>query len=332
MTEGTTAPALPLPAAFWRTLAGLVAIDLALGWWLHLHAPQVIPSLSIGNVLLIGASGITGLLPEDWRTNVMRVARESMSRPATARVVWSLLFLALVPLLAFSSVVLRGDGRVARVRVVKGAQGAPMTNADTTSTWINHTQSEKHLLFAVPPFGQRVWAYTDTHVSRNDLTMFPWQPAHWSYPDDFDEMVSLFILPMPTATPELRGNPKLVIRGADGLELLNDHFDPVHGVVVRFRDPPPSRDSPINRWIAEFLRFDARDTAGATAFIRGNWTAPSPRRPSRPLHLGEQVFYEFQYPYGVAGPFPVVLDSAAVDVLLDSSAVHPRVSPKGAAP
>jgi hypothetical protein len=181
--------------------------------------------------------------------------------------------------------------------------------------------------------------------------------VRWTYPDDFDEQVTIFVLPMPRAAGILQVNkPKFVLRDLVGREIMRSDI-PHNGVRVQFSD----RDADVSviapTWIAEYRRLVVPvdsfalgadsilvigllapdDTVRRAQALRRHddavarlgdvtervqaWRDGARVTPRRPLHLGEKVRYVFDYDGSNAGAVDLVLDRNPYFLFVDREAV-----------
>jgi len=309
-------------SALWYSVAALAVLDVGVGFWLHLHAPQAIPKLSVTNVALIGLGGLGGLLPSDWGVRVRTRAVDLLRRRTVARALWGILAVALFVALFVSSVSVTSEGGAALLFTLDGAEGDAQDSVPDTVR-LSRAKPEAHVLKGISPFGRRIWAYAPGFVSKETRTMSAWRPAHWEFPDDFDSVVTVTFLPAPSADFFLRHFPaKLILRERDATVLLEAPLTP-QGVQVLFEGKPPGIRGLSKRWMDSLLKLNAGDTTAVQGRLKV-WQGIVSGRARRPLHQGESgVTYEIRYADGVNGPTPLELDSAIIDVLLDDAAVTP---------
>jgi hypothetical protein len=347
-----------------NSVAALLALDLLVGAWMYLHAPALLPKLSLANFAVFGISGVLRLLPDADRDALVKkpleFARSQLSKDGAARTLAILAVIVLVVAAFTSSVHVHSTGgATAEIRVVEGmesdADSAAIAAADTLAlAQSGSTIADQR---TICPLGQSVWAYTPTHVSRGDQVALPWKPVRWAYPDDFDEQVTLFVLPTTTAVMTLTNlRPEFVLSDIAGREIAR-RLVTSDGARIQFSDREPNFAQLAAAWTAEYraqlvpansfgLQADSvlvigmlapNDTlrraealrrhdaaVGRLRLIAGRDSAwrQAPRiRPTRPLHRGEKVRYAFDHAGTKTGPFEIVLDRNPYVLLIDSTAV-----------
>lgn len=318
-----TAGGPPASSALWYSVGALAALDVGVGLWLHLHAPQAIPSLSVTNVAVIGLGGLGGLLPSDWAERIRSAAVGWLRKRAVARALWGIFSILLFAALFVSSVSVKSDGGAALLYTLDGAEGDSLEHFVPDKVRLTRANPETHLLKRISPFGQRIWAFSPGYVSKETRTMFAWHPAHWDFPDDFDTVATVTFLPVASADYSLRHFPAtLILREPDNTVLLEVPLTP-QGVRIQFEGLAPGPAVLAKRWTDSLFKLSPGDTAAVRDRLKV-WQGIVGARPRRPLHQGESgVTYEIRYASGVNGPIPLELDIAIIDVLLDAAAVAP---------
>lgn len=346
------------------SVAALIVVDLIVGTWIYLHAPEALPTFSLTNFAVLGVSGVMQLLPPEEREALKRRSIEWMRRRLSAARAPSRLALLVGVLLAVaafsSSVRVRGSaGATAELRVVDGSESNPNAAAMRAADTMRLAQAGGEVVARrrIWPLGQSVWAYTGSHVSRGDRTALPWRPVRWTYPDDFDEQVTLFVLPMTSAVGTLNiQKPEFVLRDLAHREILRSALTG-NGARVQFSDRGVDLDALAGAWTARYrdklvpadsfaLGADSILVIGLLApndTMRRNealkrhddavqslgvipdrvkaWRSAIQVKPARPLHLGEKVRYEFDHAGTTVGPFELVLDRNPYFLLIDAAAV-----------
>ena len=355
------------------SVIALIAINALLGAWMHLNFPAGLPSFSFASVFF-GIPTVLGLLPpaekDGWVRGTMQKVRAWLARPAVCVGLWWT-FVGLVALgTSCSSLRVETDrGKSATVRVVEGSQTRPSAAAigRAQRLSVGRDQSVSARLRPVWPVTGSFWAYTSSHVSQTDRSVLPWRPARWVYPDDFDEIVTLFVLPTKAANATVSstaGPLRFLLLGAAGDTVFDDSFPPI-GVRIEYfartlkadslaatfadayraqlapRYSSSAADSVLLQGMValadtarrrEFVsRYDS--LAQRLAVIPGRvkiWMTAARSAGRRPLHAGERLRFQFQDEKGiVAGPFDVVLDHNPYALLIDASHVnHPAVAPQ----
>jgi len=343
-----------------RSVAALLAINIVAGVWLHLNAPEAIPDFSLGSVL-VAIPTVLGLLPEEektgWRRSVMSRVHDALGRSGTAAALtWTAFVLAVAGSLCTSVRVDTATGATAEIQIVAGTQtdadSGAVGRADTLRLDRDHAVTTA--LRAVWP-ARSAWAYTSTHVSQRDRVPLPWHPARWSYPEDFDEIVTLFVLATTSADHALRSHPapRFVLRGAGGDTVL-DTVLPDSGARVQFVDRSLDEQALLPAWTQAYREHLAparagsdadsllllgllalADTSRRAAFVQRydtlavrlgvvpgrvrRWAHAERLRGRRPLHLGERMRFHFADQRGDIRQFEVVLDRNPYALLIDDS-------------
>jgi hypothetical protein len=350
------------------SIAALLVADAIVGAWIYLHAPGALASFSLANFAVFGVSGVLKLLPPEEREalkkSTISFARKGLSTAKAPR--WlAVLVAALLLIAAFSSSVgVKGSaGATAELRVVVGSESDASERAMRTANTMRLAEAGGEVVDRrlITPFGRSLWAYTSTHVSRGSRKALPWRPVRWTYPTDFDEQVTLFVLPMTSAVGPLTvDKPALVLRDLARRELLRSPLTG-HGARVQFSDRAVDVNALAVAWTMDYrnrlvpadsfgLAIDSvlvigllapNDTLRRIEALKRHdevvqrlgivpdrvnaWRSAVLVKPARPLHLGEKVVYEFDHAGTTAGPFELVLDRNPYFLLLDGAAV---VKPK----
>jgi hypothetical protein len=346
------------------SVAALIVVDVIAGTWIYLHAPRALPSFSLANFAVFGISGVLRLLPPEEREALKKRfldwTRKRLSAEAAPRSLALFVAAMLGVALFWSSVHVQGSaGATAELRLVQGSEFDLDTVATRRADTIRLAQSGGEVIERrlIPPLGQQLWAYTATHVSRGDRIALPWRPVRWAYPDDFDEQVTIFVLPMPRAAGILRVNkPKFVLRDLVGREIIRSSMTD-SGVRVQFSDRDVDVSALAPAWIAEYRRLlvpvdsfalgadsvlvigllAPHDTVRRAEALRRHddavarlgditervqaWRGGARVTPTRPLHLGEKVRYVFDYDGTNAGAVDLVLDRNPYFLFVQGEAV-----------
>lgn len=306
----------------WYSVAALAALDVGVGLWFHLHAPQILALLPLTNVTIVGVGGLATLLPSGSGDRVRHSAVRWLKKPAVARGLWGIFSVLLLVGLFVSSVSVKAEGGGTLLYTVSGAEGDSTADGVADTLRLTRADPEVHRLKWIFPLGRRIWAFSAGYVTKETQTMVAWRPARWSFPDDFDTVVTVTFLPAPSADFSLRrSSTTLILRESDNSVLLEVPLDP-HGVRVQFSGPPPMAGGLAKRWVDSLFKLTPNDTAAVRDRLKV-WQGVLAARPRRPLHQGERVTYEIRRADGSIGPTPLALDSAVVDVLLDAAAVAP---------
>jgi hypothetical protein len=201
------------------------------------------------------------------------------------------------------------------------------------------------------------WAHTRSQVSQSAQHARPWRPARWAYPDDFDEIVTLFILPMAqTSSAFLTGPMRVVVLGAAG-DTIVDTMVNLHGKRVQYLGHSFEKDSLRASWtrtyqtrltppwaiLADSLALADEGASVDSVVSRRQlerrqarlgeltsvpstvelWIDAHRVYGNRPLHRGETVRFNFVDESGpVTVPVEVVLDRNPYPLLIEASHVN----------
>jgi hypothetical protein len=317
-----------------RALGWLVAFELLLGVWSSLHAEQL-RAVFLSQIPMLGVAGaIWGLLPGRPKGALSEWVARAMASPALATT-FRLMTLAGVAFTSvYTTVAVKSvdPNAAATMYFVAGSTGpawaatcggtsappAVPTGDAPRPERLNRLTTPLDFSVWTPPWGRAVWMYTPTQVSREPVRALPWVHATVQYPDDFEPMTTLAVLPMPTEgmTRPFRHKDTLA------LVLLDERRPDTVAVAcltsaarvdVAFTQPaklaPANADGLRARWVDSLrLALPRRDSAGAAAAIDSAmmatadsinrltvermWmrTAWSPAR--RPLRDGEVIRWE----------------------------------------
>jgi hypothetical protein len=173
--------------------------------------------------------------------------------------------------------------------------------------------------------------------------------VRWSYPADFDEQVVLIVLPTTFAIPGIANRPpEFVLRDSTGTPLLRSTLTGA-GARIRFFHTPVDLDRFGSLATAEYRKklvvddslalaggsitpgeaIETRVLDGMVSDRVAAWRGAKALKPSRPLHPGEKVRYEFDRNGSKAGPFELVLDKNPYLLFIDDTAVDTPPSEDG---
>ena len=117
---------------------------------------------------------------------------------------------------------------------------------------LNRLTTPQHQHLNISPLGTRVWLFTPTHVSIENPTVIPWIPTRLQYPDDFEQMVTIEILPDDSTLSMLSHNDiRFLLRTADGSgEVVAQ--DTLHegSARIAYTEPASIGDATLGRWKA----------------------------------------------------------------------------------
>jgi hypothetical protein len=323
------------PAAL-PSIVALLLVDVLASVWIYLNAPSWRPLLSFGNVFIVGLSTIVGLLPKADTERLGKWVQDTTVRVLSSRRTRISLIVFTILLLPFSAfrvaLLLQGDGSTsATIHVIEGAQSrAPKHIVDLATLAVGRAKPSAEMRRFASPIGTPIWGYTATHATKRDGVLTPWRPVHWTYPEDFDEMVTLYVLPTTSVDVSVRlDTPRVVVKDADSMELFDIPLE-TKGIKASFvpNAAPIDAQALARTWMDAYMRLDPRDSATAASRVR-LWMKATLAIPRRPLHLHERIFYEIRFQKAQRrGPFAVDLATNPFNLLVDSSIVSkPEVPP-----
>jgi hypothetical protein len=347
-----------------RSILALAAIWILWALWSKLNFPAGIHFLSWVSLVIGIPATVLGLLPsnekDDWRRGLTTRLHDNLANARVARALALVAGALAVAGTLVSSVRIESNrGVPARVTVIDGSQSRPDTvAADSMTLGVGHDRSVDVRLS--PVWHGRRWARTGSFVSQRDATALPWRPATWRFPDDFDEIVTLFVLPTTSANSALRssaGALKLVVLGTAGDTIISSplqrsgarieyiarslHLDSLAASWTR-----AYREHLAPRWAASasdslalYGMLAMSDTALRTALLQQQdsiaqrlsvvprqvktWLGARRERGTRPLHRGETVRFLFTDERGPIGaPVELTLDRTPYLLLVEASHVN----------
>lgn len=285
-----------LPAEV-RAIGAALALDILVGVWLALHTRGAITAYLAPQLPAIGIGAVCwGFLPDEPKKAFSLWLSRHLATPT---VYWSIILsgtIGLVTSLFISTIIVESvdPSLSTSVHIVRG------TELESTQTKIESadrlrlnrltTPQRKHLW--IPPLGQRVWAYTPTHVSVASPRVIPWVPSILQYPDDFEPMATLDLLPGDTILPLLsRGDIRITIwLGDDERRIVAKGLLHEGSTQVAFLEPDELSRETIEKWrqILEALEPDP----GFVQPMLGAWQNTQ-WLPSRyPLRVNDNINYE----------------------------------------
>jgi hypothetical protein len=331
-------------AHLWRSVALLVVMVIGANAWVHLHWPEWRGIVSTIGILLVGVPSVLGFLPKEDREVRGKIGRLLSTRP----VVKGLLGVTVVLVLAaacWSSVRIETDAGSAEFYVMDGAQAVDTTVPTPLDTLrLSRSEPVDVVRLPAPPWGRPLWTHSSTHVSRSHRIALPWRPASWTYPEDFDELVTIYVLPTTQMDGSMqRGGDTLVLLEPSGIALARVPLSQ-SGARVDFVDrrtdirplAPIWRHAYRELLIAlptlAAMTTDAEPDSGGPSVpaidttvipkrVR-DWQAMIRIRTLRALHLGEKVHYALRFPDGAEGPFELVLERNPCHLFLHSAINH----------
>jgi hypothetical protein len=311
-SDAPVKPREPMPIEV-RVIAVILVIEVVAALWMHLHAEQWL-AVFLTHLPALGLAGLAwGVVPEGSKD----VFRDKIRGVLTYKPVW----IGLVCLLGamflttcfVSSVhvasvdpdvrtrlqLIAGERSLADSAALDAAQSRPLNRLTTPVTF--------RTWFA-QPFGRRMWVYGG-HLASLSHHVYPWRPTMLQYPDDFDTLATLAVLPTSrmSAYGKAGAWPVLIIRDAvdTSIVLLRDSIT-MNGLLVGFPDVSRPDSAQQAQWrerahdfaYAELLadadsemrKFADEDAAGTAK----RWSRAPARRSIRPLVVGDRLEWELR--------------------------------------
>ena len=315
-----TTPSLPREV---RPLVVLVALDVALGLWVHFHQEPLL-AVAYGTQLPIAGLGavLWGFLPKKQKDAFGEwLARKlAMSGLVLALGVIGVVLVGLS--LTRSSIIITAvePDVSATIAVVQGKQAYPDTTARLGALHLNRLTTPVRLGVWLLPWGRRVWLFSPTAVSFRDQTVWPWRPTSLNYPDDFVPLVVIAALPTPSVLSKLKAETYrlTLVAGVGSQDTLASGPLGPHGSLVSFFAPPPLTAELQASWrdaVWALVRTPARPDSADTAnvnFVVGRWAEGwdihNRVATRRPLQLGETLAWRLAAADHVAVEGTVKLD------------------------
>jgi hypothetical protein len=284
-----------LPPEF-RTLRDILLVDLVFGFWIARLFQSGLAVLTI-QVPVLGVAGLAwGFLPSASKDVFGRWLAELLGRRSvrwSVRAVGATLFASTL-LMSTVAVDLADSATSTVVHLVtgpeyhRGGSGPP----EGRVLRLNRRTAPVEFL-STPLLARSVWLYTPTMVSRRSERVLPWRRAAFEYPEDFEPMVSIAVLPGEPYFSQLEARRlRLLVRERDERRdtLATVTMDSVRGYSLGFSRPSPV-DPPVkDRW-EKMLATDFPDSGGR-AFVLQKWGNLAPAFVRRPLRIGEWVRWE----------------------------------------
>jgi hypothetical protein len=282
-----------------RALGVILALDLLIGIWLALHTRGAITTYLAPQLPAIGIGALCwGFLPDAPK----KAFGEWLARKLAAPLVYWLVILCgaggLGASLFVSTVIVQSvdPGVSTTIYIVRGTS----TEADREAVnqanelRLNRLTNPQRKHFWITPLGQHVWAHTPTHVSVADLRVIPWIPTVLQYPDDFERMVVVHLLPDDATLPKLdRGDVRLSMKAADdGRRIVEQGVLHEGSTRIAFTKPEALGPETLTRWRSSLQRIEPNPRfvePMLTAWQRTNWLEAR-----YPLRVNEKLHYELR--------------------------------------
>ena len=254
-------PGLPIQV---RALGVILALDFLIGLWLALHTRGAIAAYLAPQLPVVGLGALCwGFLPDAPKKAFGEWLARALAAPplfwlAIAGGAWGLgasLFVSTVivesvdPEVSTTLHIVRGTAAEASREAIESAERLRLNRLTTPQ--------RKHLL--ISPLGQRVWVHTSTHVSLGDPLVTPWIPSVLQYPDDFERMVVVEVLPNDATLAKLnRGDVKfLAWTEQGGRRIVAEGALHEGSTRIAFADPAAIDEQTLNRWRASLQEIES---------------------------------------------------------------------------
>lgn len=300
-----------------RVLATLLAADLLLGVWMRLHAERWL-AFFVTHIPVVGiAAAAWGFASDDAKAWLRQRLQDALRSRAVLGALVALLALLLGGSLVTSTVRVESvdpDART-RLRVVAGdrtlADSAAFSAAAAAP--LNHLTTPVAFRVWLTPIGRRVWVYGPGRATAS-LVVFPWLPTSVQYPDDFEGLATVAVLPLPTMFGLVRDSlarAELVVRDArdSTVQLATVPITTLGGALLAFPEAATPDSAALDAWRARLRAFFTdsaaladsighpearaeRDREVERAFAE--WRVAPWRRTRRPIAVGDVLRWELR--------------------------------------
>lgn len=281
----------------------LIVVDVLVGIWLTLHTRGALSSYLAPQLPAIGFGALCwGFLPDspkkafgEWLVRVLVAAPVYRTIIAAGSV-------ALLGSLFVSTVIVESvDPAVStRIHIARGTPGTGASDQLETpgERRLNRLTTPLREHFAILPLGEQVWAFSPTHVTTASQRLMPWRPVVLQYPDDFEPMAAVEVLPSDPSLDKLsRGNLRLQLKTEDaGGSVLAEGVLLEGSTRIAFTEPAPLADQTIARWKSNLERVEK-----SPEYVRpmlDAWRVTHWMATRRPLRLNDRLYYEVSAPSG----------------------------------
>lgn len=189
-------PRTTLPTVF-KTLAWFLALDLLVAYWLAIHDDKALQLF----LSLIPAAGIAGLawgFFSDARKAEFSAWLEGWFGAGGAPWIAAVVFLTALVLTSVRAgvTVTSLDGGIAtRLWLTQDTTLDAASRAAADSANLNAATSPVSFIRWLGPSGQDVWLVSEQLISKQLVRLRPWRPRELAYPQDFDSLVTIALLP-----------------------------------------------------------------------------------------------------------------------------------------
>ena len=244
-----------LPPAV-RAVAAILIVDFLIGLWLALHTSGAITAYLAPQLPAVGLGALAwGFLPDDVKNAFGVWLASRLANPLLIGMV--LLFGAVgLGLSMFVSTVIIESveaGTSTTLHVLRGTPtctGAATAIKDAKELRLNRLTTPQREQFVISPLGTIVWSFTATHVSIRNPKVIPWIPTRLQFPDDFEQMVTIEVLPNDATLPKLsHNNIRFMLTENESPDI------PVASAIlhegsarIQYTEPAPLGNDTFQRW------------------------------------------------------------------------------------
>ncbi len=288
-----------LPAEI-RALGAILLLDLLLGLWLAVHTRGAITAFLAPQVPVMGLGALCwGFLPDEPKKAFGQWLSRWLATPFVYSSVIVIGACGFVASLFISTVIIESvDPSISTsLYLVRGDEREAIDKKNDPRVEILRlnrltTPQRSHLLMT--PLGQQVWVYSSTRVSAATPRVLPWIPTQLQYPDDFEPLVAIDLLPNINLIPKLyHGDVKFRLWNEENGQRIIAEGN-LHEGSTRVAFTRPSAISPetIGRWRSS-LEETSRDPTfvGPMLATWENWEWLEARYP---LRINDELYYELR--------------------------------------
>lgn len=281
------------------TLLLLMGIDLLVGIWLALHSERAL-EIFLGLLPLLGAAGIVwSFLPKTFKDDFGDALVAFLGHRVTQVAVTILA----IPVIAFTvfraSVTIAAiDGNIAtQVYLATAADLAHRGDsvAPSDSARLNSLTSPVSFVRRSWPGDRRaIWIYTPAAITKVAQTVRPWQPRRLQYPQDFDSLATVAVLPGAWLFGQIGSDVILTLHepSQPGETVAQVTIDTKGGYLVTFLNPgsgPLLTKEALTATLSETRDF-ARPSM-VDRWMKTSWTSTR-----RPLRKGDLLEWQLIVP------------------------------------
>jgi hypothetical protein len=280
-----------------RAVGAILAVDFLVGIWLALHTSGAITAYLAPQLPVVGLGGLAwGFLPDAPKKTFGAWLATRLAAPVVLGIVLMFGAAALCASMFVSTVIIASveAGTSTTLHVLRGTPACvdAETARNSKELRLNRLTTPQRTHLSISPLGTRVWLYTSTHVSIRSPKVLPWIPVRLQYPDDFEQMVTIEVLPDDSTLAMLSHDDiRLSLRASDGSGALIAE-DTLHegSARIAFTEPAPIGHDTLARWQAllEAIQPDPDFVKPMlAAWQRTTWIAAC-----YPLRVGQEFLYE----------------------------------------